>query len=140
MTDRKLPPAELDVMSCLWDQDELTARDIRESLELIRPMSHSSVSTLLNRLVDKGLVTRQKGKNGKAFVFSAAAEPASTQGRLVCDLLDRVFAGSGVNLVASLLESRPPTSDELSDLGDLIEELRRQKTRPTAKKRGGRKQ
>ena len=29
------------------------------------------------------------------------------------DLTDRVFAGSGVDLVASLLESRPPSPDEI---------------------------
>ncbi len=59
-------------------------------------MTHASISTLLSRLMRKGVVARQKGDIGKAFVFRAAVEPFPIQRHLVGDLLDRVFGGSGV--------------------------------------------
>ena len=120
-------------MQCLWEHGALTAREVREMLEDARPMTHSSVCTLLNRLTEKRLITREKARTGKAFVYSAVVAPTKTRRRLVSDLLDRVFAGSGVDLVASLLESRPPTEDELADLQKLIDELKANRSRRSLK-------
>ena len=134
MAEQELPDAELDVMSCLWEGGPLTAREIREALAPSRPMSHSSVCTLLARLETKGFVAREKGTVGKAFVYQAAMPPTRTRRRLVGQLLDRVFSGSGVDLVASLLESRPPTERQLNELQQLLNELRKRKKRRTGEK------
>ena len=129
MAERDLPNAELDVMRCLWQGRPLTAREIRKSLHAERPMSHSAVCTLLGRLEAKGLVTRAKGTVGKAFVYHAAVPPTRTRRRLVGDLLDRLFGGSGVDLVAALFQSRPPTEQQLDELQELLSELRKRKRR-----------
>ena len=119
-----LPDAELDVMVCLWDGGPQTARALREALQNKRPMTHASISTLLRRLTDKGFVAREKAEVGKAFVFRAVVAPNPTQRRLVRDLLDRVFGGSGVALVSALLDTRRPTAKELDELSQLVERLR----------------
>src|SRR4051812_23798857 len=113
MAELDLPPAELDVMSCLW-RNLVTAGEIREALNRRRPMAHASVCTLLKRLEDKGCVERQKGPTGKAFVYRALIQPTKTSKTVLSRLLDRLFGGNGVALVASLLETRPPSDDELS--------------------------
>jgi len=125
MTESELPDAELDVMTCLWQADALTARDVREQLQRVRPMAHASVCTLLKRLEDKGLVSRRKAATGKAFLYAATVAPTKTQRRLVRDLVDRVFAGSGVALMASLLQARRPTAAEIEELQALLEDLKR---------------
>ena len=127
MTELDLPDAELDVMSRLWQAKALTVREIREQLQLTRPMTHASVCTLLKRLEDKGLVKRRKASSGKAFVYTANVAPTKTQRRLVRNLVDRMFAGSGVALVASLLHSRRPTDAEIVELQTLLDELKRTK-------------
>jgi predicted transcriptional regulator len=124
MTQPRLPDAELDVMTCLWEAGPQTARQLREALASRRPLAHASVSTLLKRLEAKGLVSREKAPAGKAYVYSAKGKPAGTHRRLVADFLDRVFAGSGVSLVASLLETRPPSNEEIDQLEQLIRDLR----------------
>jgi|HubBroStandDraft_6_1064221.scaffolds.fasta_scaffold316112_2 BlaI family penicillinase repressor len=129
MADPVLPDAELDVMVCLWQEGPQTASALRTLLTASRPMTHASISTLLSRLMRKGLVARQKGDIGKAFVFRAAVEPFPIQRHLVGDLLDRVFGGSGVALVATLLQSRRPTAKELDELGALVDEHRKRKSR-----------
>jgi predicted transcriptional regulator len=123
MTDLELPAAELDVMSCLW-RGLTTAADIRTALAETRPLSHSSVCTLLGRLETKGLVERERGPVGKAFVYRPTAPAAGPRRTLLAGLLDRVFAGNRVALVASLLETAPPTSGELAELSALLEELK----------------
>jgi predicted transcriptional regulator len=129
VAEHELPNAELDVMRCLWQGRPRSAREIREELESDRPMAHSSVCTLLRRLEAKGFVTHQKGSSGKAFVYSAAVPPTRTKRRLVGDLLKRLFAGSGVDLVAALFESKPPTEAQLDELQSLLNELRTRRRR-----------
>lgn len=119
-----LPDAELDVLACLWRQGAATVRQVREHMQRYRPMTHASAFTLLRRLEGKGLVTREKGPVGKAFVFRARVAPGRTYRRVVKNLLDRVFGGSPVALVSSLLETRPPTEQELYRLQELLDELR----------------
>ena len=124
MSERRLPDAELDVMACLWREGPATARRLREALADKRPMAHASISTLLKRLEEKGLGAREKGPVGKAFVYRARGKPAKTYRRMLGDLLDRVFDGSGVALVASLFETRPPSEEEIDELERLVRELR----------------
>lgn len=103
----------------------MTARGIRESIAQRRPMAHASVCTLLGRLEAKGLVSRQKGPVGKAFVYRACVQPGSTHRRLLDDLRDRVFGGSGVALVASLFEGRAASDGEIAELEQLLRDLRK---------------
>lgn len=132
MNEHELPKAELDVMRCLWEGQPRTAREIREGLLTERPMSHSSVCTLLRRLEAKGFVAREKASSGKAFVYRAAVRPTRTRRRLVRDLVNRVFSGSGVDLIAAMFEGRPPSERQLNELQQLLDELRsRRQTRAT---------
>lgn len=129
-----LPGAELDVMAQLWRRGKLTARELREALRDHRPMSHSAMCTLLSRLEEKRLVVRQKADKGKAFVYRAKSKPNKTYERLVGDMLDRVFGGSGVALVSSLFEARHPTEDEIEELQGLLDKLRKKPSPKSRKK------
>jgi BlaI family penicillinase repressor len=120
----RLPDAELDVLACLWRRGKATARQVREALERYRPMAHGSVATLLGRLQSKGLVSREKGAVGKAFVYAPTVRQRLGYRRVVRELLRRIFGGNSVALVASLFETQPPTSAELEDLQRLLDELR----------------
>lgn len=123
--DARLPDAELDVLACLWRRGEATARQIRETMEDYRPMAHGSVVTLLGRLQEKGLVTREKGPVGKAFVYQPTRRPAPTYRRVVGDLLTRIFGGNSVALVSSLFETQPPTQAEIRQIQELLDALGR---------------
>jgi BlaI family transcriptional regulator, penicillinase repressor len=133
--EHELPDAELDVMTCLWSVPAATARQIRETLHARRPMAHASVCTLLGRLEAKGLVVRERGPAGKAFLYRAAILPERAHRHLVRKLLDGVFGGNGVALVASLLESRPPNETELAELERLLKDLRDNRSWKTKKPR-----
>ncbi len=128
MTREQLPDAELEVLTCLGRLGEATGRAIRESMAGYRPMAHGSVFTLLKRLEAKGLVTKRKGPVGKAFLYKPVQQPAHTYREVVGDLVQRVFGGSGIALVTSLFETKPPTPRELDELGQLLNTLREQQT------------
>jgi BlaI family transcriptional regulator, penicillinase repressor len=119
-----LPDAELEVLACLWEKGEATAREVREAIGRFRPLTHSAVSTLLTRLQEKGLVDRRKGPIGKAFLFRPTDRPKRTRRRLLGDLLERVFGGDPLAVVNSLFETRPPSAEELNALEQLLAQLR----------------
>lgn len=120
----RLPDAELDVLACLWRLKHATAAEIRVDLADRRPMAHGSVLTLLKRLAARGLVTREKGPRGKAFVFRPTRRPEPTHRRILQDLADRVFGGNRVAMIASLLETGSPTQEEIDELRELLDQLK----------------
>jgi predicted transcriptional regulator len=124
MSADRLPDAELEVMACLWQLREATARQLREAMLDYRPMAHTSMVTLLGRLEAKGMVKRAKGPVGKAFVYAPLRRPDKTYRRVIGDVLERIFGGNQPALVASLFETRPPTPAEIAELQRLLNRLR----------------
>ena len=110
---------ELEILKVLWDEAPLPVRDVRARLdEQGRTLSHSSVITMLNIMVDKGYLKRTK--QGKSFFFSPKVEQDSITGGIVEDLLDRVFDGSPAAMVLNLIETADLDADELAELRRLI--------------------
>ncbi len=112
---------ELEILKVLWSESPLPVRDVQSRLEeqARRPLSHSSVITILNIMVRKGYLKRRK--EGKAFFFSPKVEKDAVSRRLVGDLLGRVFEGSATAMVLNLMESADLDADELASLRQLIE-------------------
>lgn len=129
----RLPGAELEVLACLSHIGQATARQIRETMGTYRPMTHGSMVTLLKRLEAKGFVTHAKGDVGKAFVYRPTKSARPMHRRIIRDVVHRIFGGNGVEMVSTLFDSKPPTSRELNDLQDLLDQLRaRNKAREDA--------
>lgn len=126
MDENQLPDAELEVLACLWKHGQLTARAIREQMAGFRPMTHAAVCTLLKRLGEKGMVAREKGPVGKAFLYRATTEPRKSYRRIVDDLIERIFSGSSTALISTFLEARPPSPNELEELQQLLDRYRQQ--------------
>ncbi|MCG8405787.1 MAG: BlaI/MecI/CopY family transcriptional regulator [Phycisphaerales bacterium] len=115
-----IPNAELDVLACVWQEGPVTARRIREKMLKYRPMAHGSVVTLLTRLENKGMVTKEKGPVGKAFLFRTTRKPDSIHKKLVKDMVTRVFAGDTGGMVTALLDAHQPTKDELAEIQSAV--------------------
>ena len=45
-------------MDAVWDQGEVTVRDVHDALKRERPIAYTTVMTTLGRLADKGFVRR----------------------------------------------------------------------------------
>ena len=121
--DELIPEAELEVLAGIRQLEETTAAELRKWLEPFRPMSHASVSTLLRRLSEKGLVRRRKADTGKAYIYSPVGDPAAPLGREVGRVLRRLFAGDSASLVSSLLGQHQPSRDELERLKHVVDSL-----------------
>ena len=124
----RIPEAELDVLAVLWRKGALTTAEVRHELKDRRTLSHASVLTLIGRLQERGLVSVDDEKRGKAFVFRAVRS-RTVRSRLIHDFVERVFAGSRLDLVCALLDSKVPSDDELDQLQETLDEIRSRKGR-----------
>ncbi len=53
-----LGPLESEIMEVVWDQGEVTVRDVHRAIEQHRPIAYTTVMTTLGRLSDKGFLKR----------------------------------------------------------------------------------
>ncbi len=120
----RLPAAELDVLTHLRAAGEATAAEIGGALASHRPMAHGSVATLLVRLEAKGLVTRRRAPVGKAFIYRPSERAEGAVRGAFDKVVARLFGEDRMLFVASLLESKPPTLDEIDRLQGLLAQLR----------------
>lgn len=120
MTFPPLANAELAVMELLWEESGLTARKIRETLYPdASKAQHGTVQRLLQRLEEKGFVTRDKTLPVHLFspVFS---REAYASGQLE-SLTAKLTGGSIAPLITHLIEQDKITPDEISRLREILE-------------------
>jgi predicted transcriptional regulator len=116
--------AELEILKVVWDRGTCTVRDVLSLLNERRPRAYTSVMSLLNIMVEKGLVTRQS--RGKAFVYQAKSPRDSVLRRMVSHLLGGAFEGSPGLLVAHLLDESQPSAEEMTEIRRVIEKFQKQ--------------
>ncbi|MFJ7309304.1 BlaI/MecI/CopY family transcriptional regulator [Peribacillus frigoritolerans] len=65
--NRFFGPLEANIMEYLWDKDEQSIKAVQQSLELDKPINFNTVMTVMNRLVDKGIL--EKRSEGRLSLF-----------------------------------------------------------------------
>ncbi|MBX3411382.1 MAG: BlaI/MecI/CopY family transcriptional regulator [Pirellulales bacterium] len=117
-------PAELELLKLLWEHGPATGRELHERLTASgRERAYTSVMTLLNILVDKGAVTRER--QGKSHRYAAKSAQQNVRRRVLRDVWDRLFEGSAEELVTHLLEATSPDAKEIESIREAIENYRR---------------
>jgi predicted transcriptional regulator len=95
-----LAPLELECMSALWPMGEGTVRDIHRELSVSRKRAYTTVLTIMDRLAQKGIVTRQKA--GRAYMYRANLTADEARMKAVEKIVAGFFAGSADALSAHL--------------------------------------
>ena len=101
-----LAPFELDCMNALWPLGEATVKQVQESLMARRPRAYTTIMTILDRLAQKGIVSRRKV--GRAYMYRASLQPAEAQQSAVQHLVAGFFGGSREALAAHLTGVHAP--------------------------------
>jgi len=112
--------AELEILDVIWERGAATVRDVHEILNARKPTAYTTVLKLLQIMDEKGLVERDK--QARAHVYRAKQSQDETQKNLVSDLLEKAFRGSALKLVQHVLETKPASAAELSEIRKLITE------------------
>lgn len=120
-----LGPLEQEVMELLWASGPSSGRDVFTGLKDGRDIALTTVLTVLERLVKKGLVAKRKGPG--LITFS----PALTKEEFAKDLSGDVFKGmmniSTSGVVASFVDALAASDpEELDRLSRLIERKKKE--------------
>jgi predicted transcriptional regulator len=114
-----LTDAEARVMSVLWQKHEATVADVVAALRRKRPVSYSTVQTILRILEEKGYVAHEKV--ARAFVYRPRVDERQARRRALRHLVTRLFNGSPGLLVLNVLEDEQIAPDEMKRLKKLLE-------------------
>lgn len=113
----RLPEGEIEILEMLWRESAVTIQQAQAALG--KPIGYTTVQTRLNRLVEKGYVSRSKKRPAQ---YSAAITPDEVRERDLETLVEQVSSGRVVPLVAHLVNHRDISPDEIAELKQLIEE------------------
>jgi predicted transcriptional regulator len=121
MKSTRKPAGDLEsaVLHALWESNaKLSVRDVQSRLPQAAALAYTTVMTVLDRLYDKGVVTREK--DGKAFVYwpacSREAHLGEQAARMLTGLTAPLQRGVLMAFVDSAEHTDPALLDELSAL------------------------
>lgn len=119
----RLGDLEAAIMNVIWERGEATVEEVRGSLDREKQPAYTTVMTVMSRLAEKGVLEREK--QGRAFLYRAAAAQSEVAGSMLTNLVDRLYAGSPGRAIAHLIETEEEVGDdELARLEALIRERR----------------
>ena len=124
MTDLHLTQRELDIMSVLWELGEATVTEVRDRVD--PNLAYTSISSMIRTLEIKGYVSHRRGE-GKTHVYFPAIDAEAAGESALGRVLDKIYGGSPIKLLAHLMEQNRPSEKELARMRDLLK-------RPTKRK------
>ena len=117
MTDLHLTQRELDIMSVLWDLGEATATEVRDRVD--PNLAYTSISSMIRTLEMKGYVSHRRGE-GKIHVYSPIIDSETAGESVLGRVLDKVYGGSPIKLLAHLVDQHRLSDKELTRMRNLL--------------------
>lgn len=110
-----------EVMRAMWRLDEATVDDVRATLPRSRRAAYTTIQTVMNRLLDRGLLDRKR--RGKAFVYRARYPESEFVARAMRERLAGASADARTPALLSLIEGLK--EEELDELATYANKVRR---------------
>jgi len=117
---RLLTPAELELMTILWEHGQGTVRQVMAGLTPDRDLAYTSVSTILRILEQKGFVTSHK--DGRTHIYAPCIERDRYQKRNVHQLVGSLFGGDPGALMRRLVTEEALSEEDLLELQQMVDE------------------
>jgi predicted transcriptional regulator len=84
-----LGPLESEVMEVMWEKERATVREVVDLLQMRRPLAYTTVMTVMNNLVHKGLLDREP--EGKAYRYHVTLTQKAFRERAFRRAIDEVL-------------------------------------------------
>src|SRR4051812_41675995 len=122
MTEQKkatIHDTEWDLLEVLWAKERGTAREVTEALTKKRGWAVSTVKTLLDRMVQKQLVSARQV--GNVWEYTPALKPVEARRFAWMELVQRAFGGAVAPALHFLATDAKLSKKELAALRNLLE-------------------
>ena len=119
----ELTQAEWTIIKAVWQREPCTAPEIQQALQKETTWTYSTVRTLMDRMVVKGLLAAEKVRH--PTLYRSAVTKAQAQRSELLYALKNAFNGALTPMVQCLLETDRLSAEELAELEALIRAKRR---------------
>lgn len=110
MKNISLGELEKQIMDILWECKSCSARDVLIILEKDRKLAYTTIATVLQRLLDKGLLKRTEDKSG--HIYSPKLTRESYSKNIAQSFLKKFINSFGDTAIASFAESIDKLPDQ----------------------------
>ncbi|VAW03438.1 Transcriptional repressor, BlaI/MecI family [hydrothermal vent metagenome] len=118
----RISDAEHEIMEVLWKRSPLTAIEVADQIADQKGWSLQTVKTLLSRLAAKTVVGTQR--DGRRFLYTPLVERDRYLAGVSRKFVDRLFGGKVTPLVAYLAEADELSAEDISEIEELLRELK----------------
>ncbi|GHP14583.1 transcriptional regulator [Lentilactobacillus fungorum] len=112
--------SEWEVMRALWTMGKPTSRELIDAMAGLKGWSASTTKTLLHRLIEKGAVNKIGA--ARPFVYQAEVGEAPSMVAAANDLFDHMCAMRAGATIASVIESRELSKNDIAKLQSILAE------------------
>ena len=118
---RKLSPANLEIMKIIWRIGEASVYDVFEAVNSRRKdkVRRTTIQVQMNRLEEYGWLKHREV--GRTHYFRAVRGRQKTERDIINDLKNRLFGGSRIELVKSLIDESDLEPEEIAELRELLD-------------------
>jgi BlaI family penicillinase repressor len=114
----QISDAEWDVMEVVWAVGACTAADVIKQLRATHDWNHSTVRTLLARLVEKGALVYDV--DGTRYIYRAAASRQRCIRQEGHTFLQKAFSGDAAALLAHFVSVSSLDRDQIEQLRQML--------------------
>jgi BlaI family transcriptional regulator, penicillinase repressor len=111
------------ILKILWNQAPMTAPDVTEALQSTKGWAYTTVRTMMDRMLVKGLLKSEKVRHVDLFRPTITRKQA--QKAELLDTMKRAFNNALTPMMQCLLETRELSVEELGDLEAILEAKRK---------------
>ena len=119
----KLTEGEWIIMQALWELEPCAAPSVQEELLEQTAWTYSTVKTMMDRMVKKGLLKTEKIRN--LILYRSAITLAQARKGEITDTIKRAFNGALTPMMQFLLDSHDFTTEQLGEMEAVIKGKRK---------------
>lgn len=121
--NHELTEAEWEIIQVVWEREPCAAPTVQEELVARRQWTYSTVKTLMDRMVGKGLLTTERIRN--LILYRSAVSRQQAQRGELMRAVKRAFGGAFTPMMEFMLESDALSQGEIDELEGMIRKKRR---------------
>lgn len=124
--------SEWTILQKIWELEPCAAPTVQEALKGKKGWAYTTVKTMMDRMVKKGLLKTEKIRN--LYLYSSAVTQSQARKSEITRTLKRAFDGTFTPMIQFLIENDQLSEEEYGHLEKLIKERKRRKTSQKRKK------
>jgi BlaI family penicillinase repressor len=117
VTELHLTQRDLYIMGVLCELGDGTVTEVRDPDD--PDLAYTSISSMIRTLELKGFVSHRRGE-GKTHIYFPVIEPEAAGESALGRVLDKIYGGSPIKLLAHLVQQKRLSPKELARMRDLL--------------------